>query len=694
MRIDPSESQECRGAPGSQQVPVLHEELRRRAPAAPGPGSDRVPEPEVSGEPVTSSQFSYSVLISASNPSDAIDIDVDTGDGVGGWGLLLPGLLHYLFVALHLRSGLYGASARNSGVALRDLENGCCTLHCPTLSRLWFSSKQSKQKEPTRSKSEFDLTQISLSRLEDESDENNNNTSSDSIDLPHNDAVDGGSSHGETVTKSSEDSALISSEEDTKLKGKTTQSPGYNFVSKSSDSAIHPEPITLTSPSQTRGLFQANAEDCTPKGSVFTSTKPVPLPRKLREKPVPPPRKYKVSSFFKDIPTDGIGKQVPSFVLTDAQPPTDSPKSLTRTVTKSDTKPAIPKKPVVTSSLSKSGIVPGASRQDANGITQLSLKSPCTGTDRQCTYTATPIFISSPDTDSPNFKARPVFISKLGVSLVQDNHSHTKNSQTEHLDSASRKPCTDPLVSGKLVHIERNSPTSDSSGSKNKTIKGHISENWTDSAPASKLEMSIESADQAVYESGVSIVPSATMEADLEQSEEGEVREVTRANSSLSGILDQQDSSPLSLSPTPYSSSVPRSHSDISCRLESQHSRDSSIVSSHSRLSRASAGADLENFFNQMGLEKGVLEPFGRLRELQTGEVFDSMSSLDSHDAASICSAYSRSDQEWSESHSSDRSHQQTSIIERNARIIKWLCNVRKAKNQAAKAESAVGGKD
>ncbi|CAL1544337.1 unnamed protein product, partial [Lymnaea stagnalis] len=200
-----------------------------------------------------------------------------------------------------------------------------------------------------------------------------------------------------------------------------------------------------------------------------------------------------------------------------------------------------------------------------------------------------------------------------------------------------------------------------------------------------KPEMSIESADQAVYHSGINALPSAQMEADLEQGGEGDAREVTRSNSSLSGLIDQQDMSPLSLSPTPYCSTVPRSHSDISCRLESQHSRDSSLVSSHSRLSRASAGADLENFFNQMGLEKGILEPISRLKELQASEIFDSVSSLDSHDAASICSTYSRSDQEWSETQSMERSHQQTSIIERNARIIKWLCNVRKAKTPTQK---------
>ncbi|GFR94865.1 protein FAM110B-like isoform X2 [Elysia marginata] len=248
---------------------------------------------------------------------------------------------------------------------------------------------------------------------------------------------------------------------------------------------------------------------------------------------------------------------------------------------------------------------------------------------------------------------------------------------------------------------------------------------------ASKSEMSIERAEQAVSESEINAIPLATMEPENAQccgvDEAVEGQEITRRNSSRSGRLDPGDASQSSggsgqrHSSGGYSSSVPRSHSDISFRLGSgsgvggiagegqggQHSRDSSIVSSHSRLSRASVGADLENFFNQMGLEMGVLEPMARLRELQhsgsTGgdralggdtSTFGSMSSLDSQDAASICSTYSRSEHECAgtgglslgasggaEGPPLATGHQQpqTSVVERNARIIKWLCNVRKA---------------
>ncbi|XP_012939861.1 probable serine/threonine-protein kinase nek3 [Aplysia californica] len=249
------------------------------------------------------------------------------------------------------------------------------------------------------------------------------------------------------------------------------------------------------------------------------------------------------------------------------------------------------------------------------------------------------------------------------------------------------------------------------------------------SSSASKSEMSIESVDQAVCESEVNALPAAPASSsstvDIMDGMLGggggaddcgggltTKREVTRSNSSLSGKMEALDSAAVaavsagatmrSHSPTLHHhyqgcastspSCVPRSHSDISCRLEGQHSRDSSIVSSRSRLSRASAGADLENFFNQMGLEKGVLEPIARLKELQACEVFDSVSSLDSQDAASICSTYSRSEQEWTDSQSVERLQHPTSVVERNARIIKWLCNVRKAKIAKSEAEAAGKG--
>nr|KAI8749508.1 putative serine/threonine-protein kinase nek3 [Biomphalaria glabrata] len=551
-----------------------------------------------------------------------------------------------------------------------------------------FSSKESKQKEPTRSKSEFDLSQILLYKVEDENDENNNDTSNDSI-VSEKDVQATVQKlylkHTAEKDTSEEKTSTPASFNPENVKGKDTLSSGFS-VNKTSLSGEETDACHQTSLSISSATLESKLEDNTASDASQDNvklTKPVPLPRRLREKPVPPPRKYRVSAVILSSEPDPLEPPVYTVTKKDVLTPTDSPKSVTRVSSRSETKPAIPKKPVVLSNTTRNeGLFTSRS------TSQISIKS-SPEVEKTNTYTAKPIFISSPVVKSEHFQAKPVYISELGVTLTQ--RSQTVTSNRDFLDNKSKKQCPDS-VSTKSVLCKRNSTgSSDSSSSKNRlthTLKSEIL-NQTDS----KLEMSIESAEQAVYQSDISVVPLASMESELDQSEDGEVREVSRANSSLSGTLDQQDASPLSLSPTPYSSCVPRSHSDISCRLESQHSRDSSIVSSRSRLSRASAGADLENFFNQMGLEKGVLEPINRLKELQTSEVFESMSSLDSHDAASICSTYSRSEQEWSESQSMDRSHHQTSIIERNARIIKWLCNVRKAKNPA-KTEMAAGGKE
>ncbi|XP_046339289.1 protein FAM110B-like [Haliotis rufescens] len=122
---------------------------------------------------------------------------------------------------------------------------------------------------------------------------------------------------------------------------------------------------------------------------------------------------------------------------------------------------------------------------------------------------------------------------------------------------------------------------------------------------------------------------------------------------------------------------VHRSHSDLNCR----HVRDSSVASDKSsRYSRASA--DLEKFFNQMGLERNVLDPMLRLQEVQGKkefEMFESVSSLDSPDTRSICSGVSRSEKAHSDTDATDKTLN-TSVVERNARIIKWLCSVKKAK--------------
>ena len=120
-----------------------------------------------------------------------------------------------------------------------------------------------------------------------------------------------------------------------------------------------------------------------------------------------------------------------------------------------------------------------------------------------------------------------------------------------------------------------------------------------------------------------------------------------------------------------------RSQSDLSdCR----HSRTSSDFSDlSSRLSRTST--EVERFFNEMGLDRSVLEPMRKLCETKPRECLDSLSSLDSLENHSISSQMSndRFPME-SEQDLSERAPGTSSVVERNARIIKWLCNVKKAK--------------
>lgn len=123
-----------------------------------------------------------------------------------------------------------------------------------------------------------------------------------------------------------------------------------------------------------------------------------------------------------------------------------------------------------------------------------------------------------------------------------------------------------------------------------------------------------------------------------------------------------------------------RSHSDLSCR----HSRNSSDFSDiSSRLSRTST--ELERFFNEMGIDKSVLDPMIKLHEQcrKGSEFWESVSSLNSvSDRKS--SGSSVHSQQGDKGKSSDkdlkeRTSQSTSIVEKNARIIKWLYNVKKA---------------
>lgn len=124
-----------------------------------------------------------------------------------------------------------------------------------------------------------------------------------------------------------------------------------------------------------------------------------------------------------------------------------------------------------------------------------------------------------------------------------------------------------------------------------------------------------------------------------------------------------------------------RSHSDLSSCRHSRTSSDFSDLSS--RISRTST--EVERFFSEMGIDRTILDPMLRLHE-KAHDYIDSFSSLDSQEARSVSSRIScggNLDQVPAESEQDllDRDTAGTSVVERNARIIKWLCNVKKAKN-------------
>ena len=124
-----------------------------------------------------------------------------------------------------------------------------------------------------------------------------------------------------------------------------------------------------------------------------------------------------------------------------------------------------------------------------------------------------------------------------------------------------------------------------------------------------------------------------------------------------------------------------RSHSDLSSCRHSRTSSDFSDLSS--RISRTST--EVERFFSEMGIDRTVLDPLLNTHG-KTNDYFDSFSSIDSQEARSVSSRIScGGDLEQvpaeSEQDLMERSTTVTSVVERNARIIKWLCNVKKAKN-------------
>lgn len=128
-----------------------------------------------------------------------------------------------------------------------------------------------------------------------------------------------------------------------------------------------------------------------------------------------------------------------------------------------------------------------------------------------------------------------------------------------------------------------------------------------------------------------------------------------------------------------------RSQSDLSSCRHSRASSDFSDLSS--RLSRNST--EVERFFNEMGLDRSVIEPMRKLSEFKPKECVDSLSSLDSLEGRSLSSKLSNDLERLpmeSEQDLSGLGAGTTSVVERNARIIKWLCNVKKARTVQTKS--------
>ncbi|XP_076462052.1 uncharacterized protein LOC143294561 [Babylonia areolata] len=179
--------------------------------------------------------------------------------------------------------------------------------------------------------------------------------------------------------------------------------------------------------------------------------------------------------------------------------------------------------------------------------------------------------------------------------------------------------------------------------------------------------------------------------------------------------------SPSTTAPNPL---VPRSFSDLPHGHHHHHHHHNAAGSDvSSETSRASAGASLEKFFTQMGMDREVIDPLlqkqqqqqqqrsgvgdvGSLHQQQQQQqqqqyqqyqgrevVFESISSLESYDARSICSALSLSrcseKDNASDGESYERNQLQASAVERNARILKWLSNVKKAKAPTGPASSS-----
>uniref|UniRef100_G3PEF5 Family with sequence similarity 110 member A n=1 Tax=Gasterosteus aculeatus TaxID=69293 RepID=G3PEF5_GASAC len=172
-----------------------------------------------------------------------------------------------------------------------------------------------------------------------------------------------------------------------------------------------------------------------------------------------------------------------------------------------------------------------------------------------------------------------------------------------------------------------------------------------------------------------------------------DTRTTSRPSPALKPVVapSKPDDSPTSLAETPALAPSPPSFpsfppsSPAITRLSSSSSRKRpSLTRSKSDLSdRCSrAGTDLERFFNLCGLDPAELQLTGSNSDIVSMARFRSVSA-----PGSECAGTGEEDGEEEEdaSNAAERVPYGVSVIERNARVIKWLYGLRQAKDNASK---------
>jgi len=92
---------------------------------------------------------------------------------------------------------------------------------------------------------------------------------------------------------------------------------------------------------------------------------------------------------------------------------------------------------------------------------------------------------------------------------------------------------------------------------------------------------------------------------------------------------------------------------------------------------------EVQHFFEHLGLEEDAFRVLTRKGSIDSPVYFGSVSSVESWPGAYVANAAETVPEEVPLGPGGAKMGEQPSIVERNARIIKWLCNCRKAQSSA-----------